>query len=411
MRQYSIYAVSKAIDVEASQLRYWMQSGIVTPTSRKRGNPAYSEFDILRAKSAKELLDAGVDVSFVRTSLQGLLASVPKNDDDIDMDALSKVRVYSEGQALHVACEQELDNSVHNETNNKNDEEQPIDSFCTVNFLAKDLFLRLEGHPSYSQCTGTDNDAILPAKSKKQPPLVDTTASTVSSIPTMFVKDNVQQQPISKASKKSDSKWIAHTSRKVGKGCAKRNNKEEVSTPKLDHVIIEFDLSDTNTPAISVAKKSTNAFESFLEGMESLEVGDSAKALVCFGKALRKDPSLTAAYTNLGALLYSTGDAAGAKTAFMDALSRDPEQKEARLNLALVYEDEGEIEKACMELRVCVSMHPEYADALYNYALVLVRVGGHAQAADCLSRYMETEKDKRWLDRAKQLHVAISSKL
>ncbi|HEV8631304.1 MAG TPA: tetratricopeptide repeat protein, partial [Thermoanaerobaculia bacterium] len=62
------------------------------------------------------------------------------------------------------------------------------------------------------------------------------------------------------------------------------------------------------------------------------------EALELLYRALRLDPSLTAAWTNLGVALRRAGDATGAVMAYEMALRIDPSDAAARRDLALAGE-------------------------------------------------------------------------
>jgi tetratricopeptide (TPR) repeat protein len=70
-------------------------------------------------------------------------------------------------------------------------------------------------------------------------------------------------------------------------------------------------------------------------GVQSLTSGRAADAVEWLWSALRFDPSLAAAWTNLGVALRHAGDPAGAVLAHEMALRIDPTDGSARLNLSI----------------------------------------------------------------------------
>lgn len=62
----------------ARQLRYWQQTGLLSPSELTPGGHArYSFTDLIALKSAKRLLDAGVSVQRIRKCLHSLTRFLP----------------------------------------------------------------------------------------------------------------------------------------------------------------------------------------------------------------------------------------------------------------------------------------------------------------------------------------------
>lgn len=147
----------------------------------------------------------------------------------------------------------------------------------------------------------------------------------------------------------------------------------------------------------------STAYQSFVQACEAEDQGDAAGAETLYRQAVVRQPSLAAAHTNLGNLLYRRGDVAGARTAYERALEHEPTQPEARFNLGNLLEDIGETERAIAELRRVCWTTPDFADAHYNLALMLARVGGNAQACKHLQRFLELDTGSEWSARAHEL--------
>ncbi len=129
-------------------------------------------------------------------------------------------------------------------------------------------------------------------------------------------------------------------------------------------------------------------YESFLEGLRLEHEGDDREAAACYRDAIRKDPALAAAHTNLGAIAYRAGDLAAARASFEAALGSDADQPEARYNLARLLIEDGEPELAAAELRRVVQIAPHFADAHYNLATALEQLGSRRQAREHIERYL-----------------------
>jgi len=75
---YSVADVSRLFDLPESRLRYWSQTGFITPSVRKDARRFYCFQDLLSVKVAKELLEGGQPLQRVRRSLEVLKATLPR---------------------------------------------------------------------------------------------------------------------------------------------------------------------------------------------------------------------------------------------------------------------------------------------------------------------------------------------
>lgn len=162
------------------------------------------------------------------------------------------------------------------------------------------------------------------------------------------------------------------------------------ATPRL----VEDQVTDANG--------GVTAYRYFVEACAAEDRGDSESAEHLFRQAIDLEPSMAAALTNLGNLMYRQGEMAEARQFYERALECDPAQPEARYNLANVLEDLGEVELAIAELRrVCVAA-PEFADAHYNLGIMLaMHHNSTTQARSHLERYLELDAGSDWADHAR----------
>jgi tetratricopeptide (TPR) repeat protein len=158
---------------------------------------------------------------------------------------------------------------------------------------------------------------------------------------------------------------------------------------------------------LAQAREAPSAYQCFVRGCEAEDRGDLARAEKLYRQAIVAQPSLAAACTNLGNLLYRRGALAEARAAYEHALEHEPGQAEARYNLGNLLEDIGETEQSIAELRRVCWTHPDFADAHYNLGLVLARVGGIHQARKHLERYLELESESEWAARARNFLDAL----
>lgn len=94
---YTVRQVSKLFDVPEHRLRYWSQTGFITPSARSDGRVLYSFRDLVAVKVAKALLEGGVPLRRVRRSLAALEKKLP----DVE-PALARLRIRCEDEQVIV---------------------------------------------------------------------------------------------------------------------------------------------------------------------------------------------------------------------------------------------------------------------------------------------------------------------
>jgi tetratricopeptide (TPR) repeat protein len=85
---FTVRQVSRLFDVPERRLRYWSQTGFITPSSKQKSRVLYSFRDLIAVKVAKALLDSGLPLRRVRRSLQALRIKLPQAE-----TSLSRLRV------------------------------------------------------------------------------------------------------------------------------------------------------------------------------------------------------------------------------------------------------------------------------------------------------------------------------
>jgi tetratricopeptide (TPR) repeat protein len=173
---------------------------------------------------------------------------------------------------------------------------------------------------------------------------------------------------------------------------------EVLAMPRVDPTAAPVEeVTDSPTEA----NGGTTAYRHFVEACAAEDRGDAETAEHLFRQAIDLEPTMAAALTNLGNLVYRQGELEEARRFYERALEHDPMQAEARYNLANVFEDLGEIELAIAELRRVCAACPEFADAHYNLGIMLVQVGGTTQAKQHLERYLELDTGSDWAGHAR----------
>jgi DNA-binding transcriptional MerR regulator len=77
-RSYRSRDVSQILGLSRRQLQYWAQTDLVRPSARTEGgHHRYSFQDLVALKAARRLIDAGVSVQRIRSTIQALRKLLP----------------------------------------------------------------------------------------------------------------------------------------------------------------------------------------------------------------------------------------------------------------------------------------------------------------------------------------------
>lgn len=302
---YSLKDVCRIFEQKESRLRYWVQSGFLWPSVRKKGKFFYTFEDLIQIRTALELLANKVPMKSIRMALKHLRENMPEEL------LRNRSRVYSDGRSVVID-----------------------DGSC-----------RFE---PFSGQTVIDFDLVS---------LEDRIAEVVELFPRQGSSDLDQE-----------------------------------AVPNL--VEVEATLPDGFM---------SSGYRLFKMGLESEESENTEKAEELYRQAIDDEPTLAAAYTNLGNLMYEKGKIEDAKHCYSQAVKFDPEQVEAKYNLANLHNDEGDDERALTHLRRIVERHPGFVDAHFNLGVFLENIGGHAQAKIHFEKYLEFDSDSPWAEQAKEV--------
>jgi len=93
--------VVRILGVSRRQLQYWADTGLVVPSARTRGGQhRYTFEDLVAVKAAKQLIDAGVSVQRIRSSLGSLRRILPTV-----RRPLSELVLVATGDVVLVLCD------------------------------------------------------------------------------------------------------------------------------------------------------------------------------------------------------------------------------------------------------------------------------------------------------------------
>ncbi|HTF32926.1 MAG TPA: MerR family transcriptional regulator [Myxococcota bacterium] len=111
-RSYRSRDVSQILGLSRRQLQYWAQTDLVRPSAlTEGGHHRYSFQDLVALKAARRLIDAGVSVQRIRSSIQALRKILPSVHQPLAELVLvatgDVVLVFREGAAFDAVSGQE----------------------------------------------------------------------------------------------------------------------------------------------------------------------------------------------------------------------------------------------------------------------------------------------------------------
>ncbi len=120
-----------------------------------------------------------------------------------------------------------------------------------------------------------------------------------------------------------------------------------------------------------------------------LELGRAAEAVVCFERALRIRPDLTATRLALAEALHALGNIRFLSRKFDDArecyratIGLNPDHAQAHYNLGVTYMHQGRSDAAIRCYREALRLYPDHAEARNNLGILLQAAGRLEEAAE-----------------------------
>jgi tetratricopeptide (TPR) repeat protein len=173
--------------------------------------------------------------------------------------------------------------------------------------------------------------------------------------------------------------------------------------PLTGQMVLDFDVQSLSDDVVRVLRpdatpaRARTAYDLYVEasGMdEDPSTYDQAEEL--YGRAIRLDPSLAIAYTNLGNIRFRRGDEDGAVGLYERAIQIDPRQPEAHYNLGYVLLERGEARGATQHFERALEGDPRFADAHFNLAMAWEQLGERSRARPHWKKYLELEPKGAW---------------
>jgi tetratricopeptide (TPR) repeat protein len=179
--------------------------------------------------------------------------------------------------------------------------------------------------------------------------------------------------------------------------------------PLTGQMLLDFQVQALRDDVVRVLRAETDtarartAYDTYVQASaldENPATYDQAEEL--YEQAIRLDPSLAIAYTNLGNIRFRRGDESGAESLYRRAIEVDPKQPEAHYNLGYVMLERGDARDAAAHFERALESDPRFADAHFNLAMAWERLGERSRARPHWKKYLELEPTGTWADVARE---------
>jgi len=179
--------------------------------------------------------------------------------------------------------------------------------------------------------------------------------------------------------------------------------------PITGQMVLDFQVQSLREDVVRVLRPETSparartAYDLYVQASaldENPQTYDQAEEL--YSRAMRLDPSLAIAYTNLGNIRFRRGDEAGAVDLYRKAIEVDQRQPEAHYNLGYVMLERGDARAATAYFEQALLGDPRFADAHFNLAMAWEQLGERGRARPHWRKYLELEPSGTWADVARE---------
>jgi tetratricopeptide (TPR) repeat protein len=179
--------------------------------------------------------------------------------------------------------------------------------------------------------------------------------------------------------------------------------------PITGQMVLDFQVQSLREDVVRVLRPETSparartAYDLYVQASaldENPQTYDQAEEL--YSRAIRLDPSLAIAYTNLGNIRFRRGDETGAVDLYRKAIEVDPRQPEAHYNLGYVMLERGDARAATAYFEQALLGDPRFADAHFNLAMAWEQLGERGRARPHWRKYLELEPSGTWADVARE---------
>ncbi len=179
--------------------------------------------------------------------------------------------------------------------------------------------------------------------------------------------------------------------------------------PSTGQLLLDFDVGTLRDdvvralPARSASRHARTAYDHYLDGCRlDHEDATRERAEAAYRRALRLDPTLACAMTNLGMLRLELDDRTEAEALFVRAMQLDASQPEAPYNLGCIHLDRCEYARAVPLLARATELDADFADAHVNLAIALEALDRRPDALPHWNAYLALAPDGPYAAQAQQ---------
>lgn len=178
--------------------------------------------------------------------------------------------------------------------------------------------------------------------------------------------------------------------------------------PSTGQQVLDFSVDALRDDVVRVLRRPVDAearksaYEHYLEGCRYDEDPQTMeRAAEAYVAAIRLDPALSCAITNLGNLRYRQSRIEDAERLYHNAIAIDDEQPEAHYNLGFIELERGNAKLAVSRLERALELDPTFADAHFNLASAYEAVGRGRESIPHWDWYLELEPEGTWASLAR----------
>ncbi len=179
--------------------------------------------------------------------------------------------------------------------------------------------------------------------------------------------------------------------------------------PLTGQMVLDFEVQSLRDDVVRLLRpevgsaRARTAYDLYVEASgldEDPATYNQAEEL--YERAVKLDPSLAIAYTNLGNIRFRRGDEGGAEALYRRAIEIDGQQPEAHYNLGYVMLERGDAKAATSFFERALKGDPRFADAQFNLAMAWEQLGERARARPHWKKYLELEPVGTWAEIARE---------
>jgi tetratricopeptide (TPR) repeat protein len=179
--------------------------------------------------------------------------------------------------------------------------------------------------------------------------------------------------------------------------------------PISGQMVLDLEVRDLRDDIVRVLRpnagreRAKQAYELYLKASQLDEEPSSMdEAVTLYEQAIKLDPWLSIAYTNLGNINFRRQQIERAEQFYMQALEVDKQQPEAQYNLGYLMLERGLPEVSIDYFLGAISSDPQFADAYFNLAMAYEQSGFPDKARPLWQSYIALEPHGTWTEIARR---------